>query len=788
MPSTNRRPAILLCLLALLLAPSLARARQQAPITITATPLYEGNFIQGTWLPIRVSLKNTAGDARVRVQAEAPSLRATFALDVDLPGGASKDVTLYAQPDIGGDHVDVVALRDGGEIARLPAPARTRTGERMVLLASDQELSLPLPRREQLQALPFLPFSFPLAQLPDRAEGLATLTSVVVAGGDATALSDAQRLALASWVHAGGQLVLGGGPGAAATLNALPADLRPADVGATRQRLAGAALATDGITATLSAQLDGVALAPRAGATVTLGEAAPLVVELRVGQGRVQQLAFAPDDQALANWPGAPQFWDRLLRPLDPASAVTGGPGARLGDIREQALTIGLSNLPALDLPQPTLLIALFIAYFLVIGPGLYLLLRRLDRQLWGWLLIPATTLLFGAVAYGLGWGLRASDALVNTISVVEPLAGGGARARTLVGVYGSKEASYRIAFGGDALVRPLRSTSSRYGTIDGAPGSYAQGPGGETLVDVPGWGVRGVLAEASVALPELSYEILIGGDGIKARVQNPLDQPLRDVVISYGEQLVRLNDIPAGAEAVAPWPTLQDLQNGELPPQGTALGFLIYQQAISAGEAAGGVSDREVALRQTMVDALLSNGARPRERGPVLVAWLDNSPLAPSIAGGQSAAVGGATLLLGRPRIVANGPVRLGPGWLALDTTAQGVAGCITASGATGVQASSVPLTLTLSLPPELATLAPSKLSLTLAGDKNWPNAGVPTRLYNWQSARWDEQNFDGPGDLLAEQPQRYMRGGRVLVQLDGRIPEAGCITVSASVDGTMP
>ncbi|MBC8075638.1 MAG: hypothetical protein H7Y32_06135, partial [Chloroflexales bacterium] len=114
--------------------------------------------------------------------------------------------------------------------------------------------------------------------------------------------------------------------------------------------------------------------------------------------------------------------------------------------------------------------------------------------------------------------------------------------------------------------------------------------------------------------------------------------------------------------------------------------------------------------------------------------------------------------------------------------------ASCTTTGGAAGVQASSVPLTLTLSLPPELATLAPSRLSLTLASDKSWPNAGVPTRLYNWQSARWDEQSFDGPGDLLVAQPEHYMRAGRVLVQLDGRIPEAGCLTASASVEGTVP
>lgn len=788
--SAQRCLCFLLGLFALasaLLLPANVLAQGSAPVQMTVTPLYDGNYTEGTWLPLRVALQNGGGDLRARLEANTLQSTVRFGADVDLPGGARKDVTLYVLPDGQSTSLDVVLLDGTTELARAAIKVRARSGERLLGLIATQPLTLALPRREDLKTLPLLPLALTPDQLPDQALGLGGLSTILIQHADTSAWSDAQRLALVGWVANGGQLVLGGGSDARASLAGVPPELQPTTIGGT-QSLPGAALsAFAGITTTQLSALDGVALTPEAGSSVALGDDVPLIVERPFGQGRVQQLAFAADSPALASWNGVAAFWDRLLRPVEPSTAITGPLGARVEDARERLLTSTLSYLPALDLPSAGPLLALLLVYFVVIGPAVYVLLRRLNLQNWGWLIIPAITLVFSAVTFGLGFAFRASDTVLNQITVVEPLASGNARVRTLVGMYGANRTSYRLDFGGAPVLRPLRAISGQYGPISGGDGSYVQGEHASAQIDVPAWSLRGLLAEAIQPLPVIDAEITIKPTGISTRVVNPLDQPLHDVAVSYGQQVVRLGDIPPGQQAEATWLDPKTIEAQGLPPLSDRLGFLLFQQAIEEGRKPGNIPDRQVMLRQGIVDALLDNGTLPASPRPTLVAWLDTSPMAATLTGNAQVASGQTTLLLARPRIVAQGTLTLGQGWLNLDFGTKAIPTCNVANDV-GLPASAVPVSMTLTLPLELAPLQPTKLTLTFSSERTWPNAGVRTALYNWQERRWDEQSFDGPGDLVVNEPTRYLQRGRVLVQFNGRIGEAACLKAYGTVQGTLP
>jgi hypothetical protein len=97
-------------------------------------------------------------------------------------------------------------------------------------------------------------------------------------------------------------------------------------------------------------------------------------------------------------------------------------------------------------------------------------------------------------------------------------------------------------------------------------------------------------------------------------------------------------------------------------------------------------------------------------------------------------------------------------------------------------------PLTMTLALPADLATIHAETFTLDLQSEREWPNAGVTTELYDWERGAWVNTSFDGPGTLAVQNATTYVQGGRALVRLSGQIEGAGCVYANAIVRGTLP
>lgn len=761
-------------------------AQSPSDLTLQTSLLYDGNVIETSWLPVKLRLQNGAGDRTIQLEASLLGSSQIYSQELALPANSSFDTTLYILP-VGSSNTLDIVVRDGErELVRSAPSFRTRVGERMVALVGNEPVNIALPARQDLSTLPFLPFDLQVSDLPERSEGLETLSAIVLHNVDSNQFTPSQLQALEVWVKRGGQLVLSGGTGGQALLDNLPQELVPATIVGVRSDLAGSALGSMiGITNSLNLALNGVDLRRNLASSILIGDDSnPLVVEKRLGEGRIHLLAFSVDAAELRSWDKSSQFWDRFLRPLNPDSAITGTIGGRLVDARERELTSALNNLPALDLPSAIPLIALLLVYFLLVGPIVHLVLRRFDKQNWGWIIIPAITLLFSLVGYGFSFALRASDVLVNQVTVVEQI-GANSQAKTLLGFYGSNRNEFTVAFQADSLLRPLRSASGAYGDISGSNGYYLQGNPATAKIQSDAWAIQGIQAETDLEMPQIEAEITIKDDQIRVRVPNPLDQALRQVVVRYGQQIVYLGDIPPGQQAESPWLDPKEVDANGLPPAGTPLGAIIFRQALEEGRRPGAIPDRSIVLKQTVLDAMLTNGALPQSPGPTLVAWLDNNPVNVSVVGNSKHVLQQATLLIAQPTIYASGSVQLGTGWLNLDYTSSANAiVCSSNNGLIGLSPSSS-TELSFQLPDILRNLEADRLNLSFSSLRNWPNAGVRTALYNWESERWDEQNYDGPGDLLINQAGPYLREGRVSVRFEGRIAETGCIFGEGSVSG---
>jgi hypothetical protein len=764
----------------LLPSPLVLRVQAQGgPVEMEVTPLFGGNYARGKWLPLSIVLRNNGPATEVLVAAGIPNSSLRSTLTLTLAGDAEQRVLLYAAMDDQSRELRVSLQQGATVLDEQRLEVRPRSGERMLALVAERPLQLQLPLRQELFELPFLPLNQPLAELPDQLAGLSSLTLIFFNDSDTSALTPAQRNALSTWVSAGGHLILGGGPGAARSLAGLPPHLSAAALGP--ERTLDTSFLGNYAEAPPPAQLSGVTLQPITG-TLTFGpNDAPLWAQRDFGYGRITQLAFDPS--ALGSWPGGPQLWDRLLVPpliIRLPNRVEFSPDYA----REQLASVAVLNLPTVNLPNSTPLFLLLALYTILIGPGVALLLRRFDRQALGWLVLPALALVTALLALGIAMSLRADERVVSSVTLLEQVTDEVARARTFSGMVSPRAELVALSTPATTLVRPLRALSGTFGALSGVSGDIAQQQEQFPVPIVP-WQLQGALGDSVIDFPTLDVQLTFGQAAIQAVVRNTTGRSLRDVVILYGEQLVRIGDMAPGEQAVKTWPPAA--APGDGPAIGTAASTLILADEREANLGVGGRLTREFLTRQQLIDAAVSRGNLEPAEGPLAFAFLDSTPL-PLDFVADGAARNSTTLLITRPRIRGSGAVAIPPGWLRPSQRAVDAPASCNANDGRGIDAARPPFTATLSLPPEMAAFQPNEIVLRLESSETWPNAGVVTEIYNWDAQRWDNVDYDGPGDLPLLNGAPYMRAGTLQIRLDGRIREADCLYISARMTGILP
>ena len=457
------------------------------------------------------------------------------------------------------------------------------------------------------------------------------------------------------------------------------------------------------------------------------------------------------------------------------------GPQPQADVIQEQIVAGALTALPAISLPPANLIFLLLAVYAILVGPGIALLLRRYDRQAWAWVAVPVLALATGGLVGGLAFATRADQRVITQLSLVELVDASQARARTYIAALAPQTQTLAAELTAPALVRPVRGMTGAYGAVGGAGGDLAQA-GATVALNVERWQLQGLMAEGQLAFAGVSATIKTSGTGPQVEIRNESDQTLRGAVAVYGERIVFLGDVPPGAKAAAPWPTdaLTDVARSP------ALSYLVLRAELDKGHSPGQAPDRRVLAREALISAAVARGSTNLDERPVVLAWLDRSPLSFAISAG-GAARQDTTLLVLHPTFSGSGPTLLPAGWLRPDLTANTQSPCNGNQG-TGVPLASPSLTVTLQLPAGLATLHAEAITLTLESAQRWPSAGVTTSLYDWPQGRWVDQSFDGPGTLTLPAAAPYLQGGRLRLRLAGPLASAACLYVSAEVRGAMP
>jgi hypothetical protein len=612
---------------ALLLAAALAEAASAAPAQrpIEVETLRVG-FVAGTqsnvfklgkwaplWVQLRAGSERFSGVMEVVVPDDDGTPTAVRQV-VDVAPGSSARFTTYARPGTNTPEFDLRLYDRGG---RRVAAVSGDSLAKLDSIRPEEMLLVVLGNPSGVDLIPKLPgFSADKDQsgmVPGRWLGYDAAEAIVLDGNDRdllTKLNASGGQALRDWVRRGGHLVVSVGSDWVRLrdsfllapddpmLPALPTGQeRISDLGAL-ESFAGATrpITPPGAAPVLVTKFDEV---EARGGKVLIGAsgAVPLVIRGPYGFGRVTVVALDVDQNPFASWEDRPLFWLRALdlrqQAGDESAANPGAaanPGGRLyrngvNDLSSQ-LRKALEQFRGVTL-IPFGWVAFFIfLYILLIGPGDYLLLKKVFKRMeLTWITFPTIVVTVSVLAYYAAYYVKGNVLRVNLVDIVDvdqPAA--LARGNTFLTLFSPQNRDYDISVvplplvgpvpppAADAPTRPAAGTEvvlswfgvpeQGFGGMGGngqfrfAGGGYAYEPLGaaEALTDVrvPIWSTRSFTARwfgPGPGAPLVDADLApVGTDRLNGTVTNRLDVPLRDAHLAFGQQVYSLGDVAPGA------------------------------------------------------------------------------------------------------------------------------------------------------------------------------------------------------------------------------------------------
>ena len=526
--------------------PAPAASGSPALLRMTAVPLMGGNVRPGSWMGVRVHLENDGpavnGELRLTGGAQQGS---RYSIEVELPTGARQDHLLYTQPTWSAGRL-TASLVEGEETRleqRIPLTSIDPYTTTVFIVADRPDGLAPgvrgiamAPGQNMARVLTVAP-----EDLPPRAEAWAIIDRLVWQDVDPARLSSQQLEALATWVGAGGRLIVVGGQTGIAGVAGLPEDLLPyvptstVDVPASDlEPIVGALPVDTAPQPALTGELT-------RGSVTAWSDGQPIAAQAAIGQGQVVVLGIDPSVPAVAGAPGANGMWRRMVGPF------TGQSLNPLVLQDDSQIVAALNSLPAVALPDLGLLFGLIVVYIVVIGPIDYLVLRRIDRREWAWVTMPVLVLVFSVGTYAVGMGLKGTDVIVDQLAIVRAAAGSDhGLAQAYVGIFSPNRRTFEVAVGDDALIaNPVYMAQNGGGVpLDIVGGESSRLRGYEV-----GFGVlRAFRAEAPVETPRVDADLTYADGVLEGTLTNRSDQALESVAVTWGGQATVVPELAPGA------------------------------------------------------------------------------------------------------------------------------------------------------------------------------------------------------------------------------------------------
>ncbi|HEV7924843.1 MAG TPA: hypothetical protein VGR14_05780 [Verrucomicrobiae bacterium] len=308
-------------------------------------------------------------------------------------------------------------------------------------------------------------------------------------------------------------------------------------------------------TAADDAQFDATAMQVatgqlRDGKVLIGGAAEPLAIDAVRGRGRITVLTFSPEREPFVSWKNRTWFWAKLADVksdafLNPNAMVVANRLSSDGIFRAMIETKQVRKLPL------GWLLALLVAYLVVIGPLDQYWLKKINRQMLTWVTFPCYVVFFSALIYFIGFHLRAGELEWNELNVVDILPDSDRavlRGQTYVSIYSPNNAHYQMA--GSQKFASLRGEylGNFGGNQEGSRATVDQ-TGNNFHADtfVPVWTSELFVSDWVQPSPlPLEMTVRPANNGWEVTVNNGLDHPLPALHAVLDGRIYTMGEIPA--------------------------------------------------------------------------------------------------------------------------------------------------------------------------------------------------------------------------------------------------
>lgn len=514
---------------------------------------FNGEVKYGSWAPIRITLTNNGsaiqGNVHLDVDRNANDgdWTGTVEAHVDLPQGTTKTLTLLAPSERVQAGQKLVFTADGSKVTE----ANVRVNQLGPYEMTVGVLSTSPEAGKFLHGLKMgggnrAPHIYELQPdvIPEVGIGLSSLDVLVLNNFPAETLNVNQVEAVKNWVARGGTLILGGGPGYEKSAQAFQ-ELSPVDVSGTttidavdvfqRQKEYGAELK---FTSPLTVS-EGT-LRPDAKALVAQ-DGLPIVASKAWREGDVIYTAYNLTAPPIADWNGNAVWWESFLS------------GSRQYvtqfDRFPWSLRQSVDYNPSLQLPSPGGMAIAFLIYVLLVGPVLYLLLRRFDKRGWAWGVIPLCAVLVAFGVYTYGAEKRSEAVMVHDVQVVKLYPDDFAELRGASAVFVPEGGTYTLRLPNTVFAWPGRSDVTTTTAGDWNDSRVHITPEGTdvTFEKVEFWSLRKAYVEGYVNGGQIAANLTMEGERVVGTVTNETKWDLRDAHVLAGGQMSAIGGLKKG-------------------------------------------------------------------------------------------------------------------------------------------------------------------------------------------------------------------------------------------------